>query len=145
MKPVVSNNYYSHFINHSETYQGLAKDKSAFTVDQISTLSLFVFYAKCLIVLAIYFFALNSFKKIMLSVKNLETFSLNNVKRFRRIGLYILMLFFLEGYTIIRFEYGVQKAVAFDFTSLLYVLIFFIIAEIFKEGLRLRQENDLTI
>ena len=145
MKPVISNNYYSYFINHSETYQGLAKDKSAFTVNEITILSLFVFYVKGLIILFLYFIVLNSFEKIILSVKKLETFSTKNVKLFRKIGFSILILFFLEGYTIIRFEYGMQKAIAFDFSSLIYVLVFFIIAEIFKEGLKLRQENDLTI
>jgi len=38
-----------------------------------------------------------------------------------------------------------QKVVAFNYLTLIYALIIFIIAEIFKEGFNLKQENDLTI
>ncbi|EDP71078.1 hypothetical protein FBALC1_01302 [Flavobacteriales bacterium ALC-1] len=144
-KPVISNNYFSYFISGSETYQGLEKGENPFTVSQIEALSLFIYYIKILIVLLLSFIALNSFEKIILSVKKLETFSLKNVKRFRKIGFCILILFFLEGYTVIRFEYGMQKAIAFNYSSLIYVLIIFIVAEIFKEGYALQQENELTI
>ncbi len=51
----------------------------------------------------------------------------------------------LTSYSVIRFESGIQSKLSIDFIPLIYALLAFIMAEIFKEGSVLKQENDLTI
>ena len=81
----------------------------------------------------------------MESVKSLKTFQTNNVISFRKIGKYIFIIFLLTSYTSIQFENGGQSQIQFSFTPLLFMLFAFIMAEIFKEGNKLKVENDLTI
>jgi len=75
-KPVISNSYFSYSVSGSETYHGLEEGRNPFTVNQIKTLSLFIFFVKGLILLFLYFIISDSFEKIILSVKKLKTFSL---------------------------------------------------------------------
>ena len=81
----------------------------------------------------------------MQSVKNLKTFQKNNVYSFRKIDKYIFMIFLLSSYVKVRFQQGGVSATHINLTPLLFVLATFIMAEIFKEGNALEEENDLTI
>jgi hypothetical protein len=67
------------------------------------------------------------------------------VKLFRQIGIYILLLTILTSYTVLRFENGDQTISYVSLTPVICMLLAFIMAEIFKEGQSLREENDLTI
>jgi len=89
--------------------------------------------------------AISAFEKIMLSVKTLKTFSSSNSKLFRKIGLYIIAIMILTSYSVMRYENGIQSKIMLDFILLIYALLAFIMAEIFKEGSVLKQENELTI
>ena len=129
----------------SSTFNDANKDSSPFTIGKLKTVSTFVFYFKGLLVLALYYMSINAFEKIMLSVKTLKTFNVNNAKLFRRIGQYIIAISILTSYSVMRFESGIQSKLAIEFTPLIVALLAFILAEIFKEGNDLKQENDLTI
>ena len=116
-----------------------------FTVDKLKTGSLYVMYLKLSLVLILLFLCIREFQKVIESVKGIKTFGENNVLSFRRIGRFILAYAILTSYTSMSFENGGFTGVYISFTSLFLVLFAFIMAEIFKEGFLIKQENDLTI
>jgi len=88
---------------------------------------------------------LNEALKIIQSIRSLDTFKKENIIAFRRMAslffvLFVLHIFYLK-------ENG--DALAFTFSLpldyLFAVIGCFILAEIFKEGNRLMEENELTI
>jgi len=120
-------------------------DTSLYTIGKLKTVSLYVIYCKGLIVMALVFLSIKAFEKIMLSVKTLQTFSSRNSKLFRDIGKYIIYIVILISYSILRFDDSTRVTFSLSFAPLIYSLLAFIMAEIFKEGSVLKQENELTI
>lgn len=134
------------FTSTSEsTFGDVDKDSNLYTIGNLKTISLYVIYFKALIVMVLIYLSITAFEKIMLSVKSLKTFSTSNAKRFRKIGKYILVIIILTNVTILRFESGTLSKISISLTPLLCALLAFVMAEIFKEGHSLKEENDLTI
>lgn len=120
-------------------------DLKPYTFGKLKTVSLYINYFKVIFIALLIFLILRAFETIMLSVKTLHTFSSRNAKLFRKIGVYIIVITILISYTVFRFESGVQTVSQISLTPIIYILLSFIMAEIFKEGENLRAENDLTI
>ncbi|MGJ8759498.1 DUF2975 domain-containing protein [Polaribacter sp. AHE13PA] len=120
-------------------------DKEVYALNKITKTSLFINYLKFSAVLFFMFLLITEFQKIMQSVKNLNTFQKNNVRSFRKIGKYLFIIFLLSSYFKLRFQQGGMTNFSLNFTPLIFMLIAFILAEIFKEGNLLQRENDLTI
>ncbi|MBU2928015.1 DUF2975 domain-containing protein [Winogradskyella psychrotolerans] len=120
-------------------------DSKPYTFGKLKTISLYINYFKVISVAVLLFLILRAFETIMLSVKTLHTFSNRNAKLFRTIGIYIIVVTILISYTVLRFESGSQTISHLSLTPVIYILLAFIMAEIFKEGENLRAENDLTI
>ena len=120
-------------------------DQKPYTFGKLKIVSLYLNFFKGVIIAILMFVILRAFEKIMLSVKTLKTFSKSNVKLFRHIGIAIILVTALTSYTVLRFENGDQTIVHVSLTPVIYTLLAFIMAEIFKEGDILREENDLTI
>ena len=109
------------------------------------------------VLLFLLFLALFSFVRFVQDVKRERIFIRNNVKRLRAIGILFLFLggminiigaidyYFLQkdlnlnipGYQVVGFE--------FDYTVLLVAFLFFLFAEIFSMGVRMKEEQDLTV
>ena len=121
------------------------KDEDVFSLDKISKTSLYIIYFQFSAVLLFIFLSVKEFQKVIESIRNLETFQNNNVKSFRKIGKYIFFIFILTSFIFLNFDQGGKSQIHISFTPLLLVLLAFILAEIFKEGNLLKQENDLTI
>lgn len=119
--------------------------KDIFIIDKIKIWSLYGMYLKYVGVLIILFLSVKEFQKIMESVKETKTFRENNVASFRRIGQLIFVYTVLTSFTAISFENGSWRGVSLSFIPPSFILLAFIMAEIFKEGTLLREENDLTI
>ena len=98
-----------------------------------------------LFVLILMFLCVWEFQKVIKSVKDIKTFGKNNVQSFRRIGRLLIGYAILTSYTSFRFEDGGFKGVSIPFTVMFLILFAFIMAEIFKEGVMLKEENELTI
>ncbi|WP_282030338.1 DUF2975 domain-containing protein [Winogradskyella eximia] len=133
----------------SDVWKGDTKDakydSKPYTFGKLKTVSLYINYFKVIIVAVLMFLILRTFETIMLSVKTLHTFSSRNAKLFRKIGIYIIVVTILISYTVLRFESGSQIIAHLSLTPVIYMLLAFVMAEIFKEGENLRAENDLTI
>jgi len=88
---------------------------------------------------------IKEYQNIIQSVKSFSTFKQKNILSFKRIGKYLLIYFIVTSYTEIHYNEGGTSTLDFNFTALLLMLTSFIMAEIFKEGSKLQQENDLTV
>ena len=107
------------------------------------------------IMFAGFFMILFNFYLIIRSVNKSVIFAWINVKRLRRIGIGFLLYFaaemFLGMYTnnLRRSLFDVNDyniiTSTFDGSILMYGMITFLVAEIFAVGLRLKEEQDLTI
>jgi hypothetical protein len=83
--------------------------------------------------------------KILKSVRDLETFNNTNIKSFRLLGYYCLMLAGINSILIISTNRDTHIVFNLDLTLLIFMLAAFIMAEIFAEGHKLSEQDQLTI
>ena len=120
-------------------------DKDVYTINNLNTGSLYLNYLKYAMALILAFISVREFQKVIKSVKHVETFGVKNVKSFKRIGVCLLVYSIIMSYSSMRFKLGGFSGFGLNVNLLILVLVAFIMAEIFKEGNSLKQENDLTI
>ena len=152
-------------INHTGTSAtfsiGLNKSSSdkwknpyndVYVLEKLTTTTIHLIYFKFTSIFILLFLSIKEFQNIIQSVKRLDTFRLNNIISFRQIGKYLILYFILTLlYFILSFNntlyfgQGGFSQTSISFTPLLFALISFILAEIFKEGNKLQQENELTV
>lgn len=107
--------------------------------------SLYFTFFKYLFILSLIYLALNQFGNVLNSVKSSKTFQQTNVTAFRKIGYYSLTI---AGLSLISYwEFGdfSKNSFSISLNNLIIPLFAFILAEIFKEGNNLKEENQLTI
>ena len=121
------------------------EDEKVYAFKNIRTASLYILYLQYVGILFFLFLTTREFQKVMLSVRNLETFKKENVLSFKRIGKYIFAFYILISCSSVEFKEGGYSWFHWSVTPLFFILFAFIMAEIFKEGNVLEEENDLTI
>lgn len=136
---------FGYYASSNSTFHTDQVVEKQYTLSQLKTVSLYILYVKTFIIAVLTFLSIQNFEKILLSVRSFKTFSTQNVRLFRKIGVYIIWIAILSSYSILRFESGTKIRWSLTFFPLLYALLAFVFAEVFKEGSRLKQENDLTI
>ena len=123
-----------------------------YVLEKLPTTTIYLVYFKFTCIFILLFLSIKEFQNIIQSVQRLDTFRLNNIQSFRQIGKYLTLYFILTlVYFILAFDntlyfgQGGFSQTSISFTPLLFAIISFILAEIFKEGNKLQQENDLTV
>jgi len=107
-------------------------------------------------VLTGFFMILFNFYLIIRAVNKSVIFAWINVKRLRRIGIGFLLSFFAKVFAATYInnlemnlfdveDYNIVTSSTFEGSSLMYGMIAFLVAEVFAVGLRLKEEQDLTI
>ncbi|PCH75381.1 MAG: hypothetical protein COB98_09010 [Flavobacteriaceae bacterium] len=147
------NGKYTHAIfNYSTSYKindpstnTVLPDSEVFTFYKLTAFGLILLISQWTLMLLIIFLSLKEFRKLIKSVENISTFQQQNVQAFRTIGKYLIIYFFLSNYSYYGFEQGTQLSYHLDLTSLVIALFAYILAEIFKEGNKLAEENSLTV
>ena len=121
-----------------------------FHVADIFVKSIFIVMALTAIIMLIF-----NFIKIMISVNKSEIFAWINVRRLKRIGLSFILFFISEALISIYdgivttemiklSDYSILME-SFSVNALVEGMIAYIVAEIFAVGLRLKEEQELTI
>jgi len=126
-------------------YNSSINDHDIYNINNITTYSYCVIYLKFMTMLILLHLCIKEYQNIIQSVKSFSTFKQKNILSFKRIGKYLLIYFIVTSYTEIHYNEGGTSTLDFNFTALLLMLTSFIMAEIFKEGSKLQQENDLTV
>lgn len=144
------NNSSSISFNKSSSYKihidGKAPgDSDIFRFINLKTRSLYFNFVKLSIILILSFLCVKEFQKVIESVKEIKTFQERNVSSFRRIGKYLLISFILVSYSSFTFQQGGTSSFYISFELLIIALLAYIMAEIFKEGNKLSEENKLTV
>jgi len=144
------NNSSSISFNKSSSYKihidGKApEDSDIFRFINLKTRSLYFNFVKLSIILILSFLCVKEFQKVIESVKEIKTFQERNVSSFRRIGKYLLISFILVSYSSFTFQQGGTSSFYISFELLIIALLAYIMAEIFKEGNKLSEENKLTV
>lgn len=143
-----------------ETYEEWQVSNKLFYYVKLDTYSKFSVIWTLIIAFAIYFFILFLFNKFLKNTKDFELFFQNNIKIINNIIrlLFVLFafIFVVKGYKnpmSIVFEnseaphFITSRKVTFDFITYypLAIIFFFVLKQVFKRGLELKLENDLTI
>ncbi|MFN4761854.1 DUF2975 domain-containing protein [Gillisia sp. Q332] len=110
-----------------------------------NTVSLYFNYLKYTAILIFLFLSINQFRRVLKSVRKLETFHQTNVQAFKKIGNYCLLMGGLSVFSYWDFGNHAISSFTISFNILFVALIAFILAEIFKEGNNLMEENELTV
>ena len=121
------------------------EDSEVFVIDKLTKVSLYFCFIQYILFLYLSFLCVKEFQRVIESVKELKTFQDTNVLSFRKIGKYLLTMLLLTSYSYYGFERGVISEVSFSSTLLILSLLAYIMAEIFKEGNNLEEENKLTV
>ena len=122
-----------------------SKNLENLSITDWKTSSLYFTYFKFTATLILIYLAINQFSVILKSVEKLETFRQSNVNAFRKIGYYCLIIQGLSFFSFWEFENYTKNSISVSTTSLFIALLAFILAEIFKEGNNLMEENELTV
>ncbi|MGV3704096.1 MAG: DUF2975 domain-containing protein [Arcticibacter sp.] len=119
--------------------------KAPLTLSNVKPASLYFSYIQIAMILLFTFLAFKEFLKVIRSVRLIQTFKKANIKSFRSIGKYFLLIFILTSFSVVYFEQGMFYGVSLSVTPLILMFVAYILAEIFKEGNDLSEENQLTI
>lgn len=121
------------------------EDDKVFTLDKLTTGSLIILFIKYSMILVLVFLSVKEFQMVVESVKKIQTFKIGNVRSFIRLGKYFFILFLLFSVSVYGFEQGRISIISIAFLPLVLMLLAFVMAEIFKEGNLLSEENELTV
>lgn len=101
-----------------------------------------------------YFIIIFTLKKILESIREKDPFNRDNVVYFKRIGLYIFIVGVMDaimnypkpnhsGLQIISTSYGSLKPIFFLY--LVLSILSFILSDVFRMAMEIKDENDLTV
>lgn len=106
---------------------------------------MFILFFKLSLSIACSVLILGEAIKVISSLKTLTTFRKENIKAFRKMGYIFLVLFVINMLSIIQNATGLEMRFSLPLNYLLAVIGCFVLSEIFKEGNKLMEENNLTI
>lgn len=114
----------------------------------LSEYGTFYFYFLCLramTLVVILYLILQTVLKVIRSISSLKTFQMENIESFRLMGKYFLLWFLVTIPSLKFIGSSFQIGIGLNFKYAVFGLICFVLAEIFSEGNKLMEENNLTI
>lgn len=132
---------YSDYVNDKENTNQFQE----LTLDKMKTGSLYFNFIKTSLLFWFTFLCVKEFQTIIESVKEVKTFQENNVLSFRKIGKYLLFISVIMMFTYYTFQNGAKVSYSISYKVLILSLLSYIMAEVFKEGNNLEEENKLTV
>ncbi len=140
-KEEVLSNFYFVVTGHGFQITNNPGDSSAIALSDTGTSVIIFNLIKGLMVLCILYFIIHQGISVIKSIRRLSTFRSDNVLAFRRMGGLFLLWFLIDIISVSQDAMNIK----IEPNHLIGSLICFILAEIFREGNRLMEENNLTI
>ena len=106
--------------------------------------TLFTFLKLALVILST-ILIITEILKVIQSIRSLDTFRQKNILAFRRMAQIFLVLFFINIFSLVQTENQVTFTFGLPLEYLFAVIGCSVLSEIFKEGNKLMEENQLTI
>ncbi len=105
-----------------------------------------VFYSlRSMLISLLLVLALQSLARIIQSIRSLSAFREDTIRHFKRIGVLMLTSFIISSIAISFIDSRLSLEFSPDLQYLLFALVSMILAEVFKEGNKLWEDNQLTI
>ncbi|WP_424963576.1 DUF2975 domain-containing protein [Ekhidna sp.] len=131
----------------------MTTDRGVPLTPPLSEFGAYYFYFTCvrsLTMVVILFRIIQLSIRIIKSISSVETFRFENVFSFRKMGQLFLIWFVvaipsIKPLTEFGETIGLTMTASLDLKYALFALVCFVLAEIFKEGNKLMEENKLTI
>jgi hypothetical protein len=114
-------------------------------LNDLNSFSRYFVLLQIFVTLVLSYFIVREVIRILVSVQQLQPFNTGNIKSFRRIGYLCLSIATLNCLRFVITDKTSTMSFSVDFTLLIVTLITFILAEIFKEGQKLYEQEKLTI
>jgi hypothetical protein len=114
-------------------------------IRDISNFSLYILSFQFVVGTVLLLLIVRELLNVIRSVKGVQTFQNRNVESFRKIGFLCLSLAMLRGFYFLDAEGISRMGFSIDFSTLAFMLAAFIMADIFKEGNKLFEQDQLTI
>jgi hypothetical protein len=133
------------WIQLTETNIIASTEANATTNENIQIGQVLFSFTKVILVLIVVILIIRNFIQIIKSVKSQNTFREQNIRNFQQVGLYFLVIFFINIFNIEYANNAATISLAFTPEYLLYAITAYILAEVFKEGNKLSEDNKLTI
>ncbi len=133
------------FASVTSTAVGTSITKSVATLNNISVSSLYILYLQLMAVGTLVLLALREFTQVIRSVRKIQTFVYQNIRSFKKIGLYLFIVFLLSGVQYSSFKESGLFGLYVHWTPLLLSLLSYTLSEVFREGNALLEENKGTI
>lgn len=124
------------FATHDEVAEGTSRPEGWFLLFTFIELALSILFSILII---------NEGLKVIRSIRTLDTFKRQNIIAFRRMAYFFLSLFVVHMFSLKESQETFTFTFSLPLNYLFAVVGCFILAEIFKEGNRLMEENELTI
>ncbi|WP_425392490.1 hypothetical protein [Ekhidna sp.] len=131
-------------IQYIWTDSGLSFNKEGEGIEQ-SFLHLTFSFAKNLIQILITLLLLSRAIKIIESIKHLKAFVSENILHFKKMGAFFIMLFLVDLISLLPANSGTMVHLEAKLLYPICALVCFLLSEIFTEGNRLYEENELTV
>jgi len=114
-------------------------------LSDLSPLMIYWLLLRGLIFIVLSFLITQAFQRILVSIHSIETFHQNNVKQFKIIAQYGLIAFFFSffNFSYIQGEFDINFHLAT--APLLLTISSYVLAEVFREGNKLSEDQKLMI
>jgi hypothetical protein len=116
-----------------------------FFLNELNLVSVYSLFFQTLLSLILSLFMVREVIKILKSVQERQTFTTNNIKSFRLLGYFCLAMVAFNSTHYLVTNHNSFLSFNPSFTLIGFMLAAFIMAEIFKEGQNLSEQDQLTI
>ncbi len=124
----------------------------SFIISKNKSLNDYIFIIAFVILFGGYYMIILNLKRILKSIKQKDPFNFNNLTYFKNIGYYIFMIGVIDaignypkqtGIAIFGTSNGSLKPITFLY--LVLSLLCFILSDVFKMAMEIKEDNDLTV
>jgi hypothetical protein len=116
-----------------------------FYLNSLTPLSVTYTFVQILLSLVLGYLMVQSMIRILKSTQALQPFHEANINAFRKLGYFCLALLVLNSFRFLATDQASSIRFHINFTLLVFMLASFILAEIFREGQKLYEQEKLTI
>ncbi len=114
-------------------------------LNDLNPFSIYFTFLQICVTLVLSFFIAREVIRILKSVHESQPFNAGNITSFQRIGYLCLSLTALNSLRFLITNQTSFKSFSINYTLFIFMLITFILAEIFREGQKLYEQDKLTI
>jgi len=118
---------------------------TGYYLNELNAFSVYYIFCQTLLSIILSLFMVREVIRILKSVQERQTFTAINVKSFRLLGYLCLAMLALNSIGYLSTNQDSNLSFSLNFTVLAFMLAAFIMAEIFKEGQNLSEQDQLTI